>query len=91
MPFQHENFSLSMDTYTRAHAWLSNTIPAGPVPYDGVPLKENATYHTAVTVIFMLLACAGIALAVVCLIFNFIYRKSKYDYYSYHLYNYKKS
>jgi hypothetical protein len=50
---------------------------SGLVPYDGVALKVTATYHTAVTVLFMLLACAGIAWAVVCLIFNFKFRNSK--------------
>ena len=34
--------------------------------------------HLSVTVIFSILATAGIAFAVVCLIFNFTFRNRKY-------------
>jgi gamma-aminobutyric acid type B receptor len=53
-------------------------IPTGGlVPYDGIPTKEFVAIAIPVTVIFVFLASAGIIFAIVCLIFNFIYRKKK--------------
>ena len=51
---------------------------AGLVPYDGVPEKKIETVHISVTVVFIVLACCGMVFAVVCITFNFVYRKSKY-------------
>lgn len=50
----------------------------GSIPYDGVPNKETVTVHPAVTSIYIILALGGIVFAIVCLIFNFIYRNEKY-------------
>ena len=50
---------------------------SGLVPYDGVPREAWVTVHPAVVTLFMILAAAGIALAIACLIFNFYFRKSK--------------
>lgn len=51
----------------------------GSIPYDGVPKKEIATVHIAITCLYFVLAFAGIAFAIACLIFNFIYRNQKSD------------
>ena len=51
---------------------------AGLVPYDGVPEKKIETVHISITVVFIVLACCGMVFAVVCITFNFVYRKSKY-------------
>ena len=53
-------------------------LSIGTPPYDGVAIKVMATVHLAVTSTFIILACAGITLAIACLIFNFKYRKTKY-------------
>ena len=62
-------FTLSSPPY-----WL----PGGVIPYDGVPLEQVVSVHLSVTVIFSVLATAGITFAVACLIFNFIFRNRKY-------------
>ena len=50
---------------------------SGLVPYDGVPGKKIVAVHLAITVIYLMLACAGILFAIACLLFNFICRNSK--------------
>lgn len=49
----------------------------GLIPYDGVAGEVIVTVHPAVTSVYMILACAGIAFAIACLIFNYIYRKTR--------------
>ena len=49
----------------------------GLIPYDGVPTKKDVSVALSLTVIFSLLATLGIAFAVVCLAFNFIFRNKK--------------
>ena len=49
----------------------------GVAPYDGVPNEEVMPVHSSLTVIFSILAAAGIAFGVVCLAFNFIFRNRK--------------
>ncbi len=51
--------------------------PDGLVPYDGVPIEEIETVAMSLTVIYCLLATAGIVFAIVCLVFNFVFRKRK--------------
>ena len=47
------------------------------IPHDGIPEEEIVTIHTSVTVIFVLLASAGVVFTVACLLFNFVFRKRK--------------
>ena len=49
------------------------------IPYDGVPVEEVVTVHISATVIIALLATAGLMFTAVCLIFNFVFRKRKYN------------
>jgi len=49
----------------------------GVTPYDGVPDEEVMPVHSSLTVIFSTLAAAGMAFAVACLVFNFIFRNRK--------------
>ncbi len=49
----------------------------GLVPYDGIPVEELTTVALPVTVMYILLASMGIVFAVLCLTFNFIFRKRK--------------
>lgn len=61
--------------------WLPFTVHnfsiTDGVPYDGVPENEVVTVHTSVTVIFVLMATAGLIFTILCLIFNFVFRKRK--------------
>ena len=56
---------------------FSNHLPGGLIPYDGVPTEKEVSVDLSLTVIFSVLATAGIAFAVVCLVFNFIFRDKK--------------
>ena len=49
----------------------------GLVPYDGVPGEEYVTVGIPVTVVYILLSVVGIIFAVLCLIFNFVYRNKR--------------
>ena len=51
----------------------------GGVPSDGVRVVHNITekIHEGVTVTYFILVSAGIAFAMFCLIFNFIFRDRK--------------
>ena len=51
---------------------------SGTIPYDGVPRKEIVTVYPAVPAVCITLGCVGIAFAIACLIFNFIFRNAKY-------------
>ena len=50
---------------------------AGMVPYDGIPSEETISINAAVTALFVILATAGVAFTVICLLFNIIFRNSK--------------
>ena len=49
----------------------------GGTPYDGVPIEVLETVDPSLTVIFIVLSTFGIVLAIVCLIFNFMFRERK--------------
>lgn len=51
----------------------------GLVPYDGVPDEEYITVGVPVTVVYIILSVIGIIFAVLCLIFNFVYRNKRYE------------
>ena len=54
-----------------------SSVSGGIVPYDGVPTEEEVSVDLSLTVIFSILATAGIAFAVICLAVNFIFRNKK--------------
>ena len=55
-------------------------MPSGRlVPYDGVPTIEYVTVAIPVTVVYVLLSVAGIIFAILCLIFNFVYRNKRQE------------
>ena len=56
--------------------WDSFSV-GGLIPYDGVPIEEDVTVALPLTVIVILLATAGIAFTIACLIFNFVFREKK--------------
>ena len=56
----------------------THSSPGGVIPYDGIPLEVDVSIHLSLTVIFSVLATAGIIFAVACLMFNCIFRNRKY-------------
>ena len=56
---------------------LSILLSADGVPYAGVPVPVTVGVHLALTINCCLLAIAGIAFAIYCMIFNFQYRERK--------------
>jgi len=71
--------SIVCEMCTNSHSTLlpCSLIPGGVIPYDGVPLEQEVTAAISVTVIFSILATAGIVFAVACLVFNCIFRRRK--------------
>lgn len=59
------------------HYYIMLLLLDGLVPYDGVPGEEYVTVAIPVTVVYILLSVAGIIFAVLCLIFNFVYRNKR--------------
>ena len=53
-------------------------VYAEGIPNDGIPLKDTVTVAFPLTVMFVLLATAGLVFTIVCLAFNFIFRNKKY-------------
>ena len=47
------------------------------IPHDGAPEEVVVTNHISATVIFISLATGGLTFTLVCLTFNFIFRKKK--------------
>lgn len=56
---------------------MNTLYPIVGIPYDGTPVQEIVTVAPGLTAIYSIIAVAGIMLAVVCGIFNFIHRKKK--------------
>ncbi|CAI8045251.1 Gamma-aminobutyric acid type B receptor subunit 2 [Geodia barretti] len=53
------------------------TLYSEGYPPDGTPVAITNTYHTVLVVFYYFLAVVGITLSIVCLVFNFAYRKKK--------------
>ena len=71
---------LTCPTVSYTHFLTFSILPfvsGGEPPYDGVPIEEVVSVDLSLTVIFSVLATVGIAFAVVCLVFNFIFRNKK--------------
>ena len=49
------------------------------VPPDGTPQKTIHTFQLGLVIVYYLLAVAGIVFTVVCLLFNFAFRKRRLD------------
>jgi len=49
----------------------------GGIPPDGTPVQIIHTYKTGLVVFYYILAAIGVVLAIVCGVFNFVYRKRK--------------
>ena len=47
------------------------------IPPDGTPISVTNAIHTAVIVIFDLIAALGIIFAICCLVFNLVFRNKK--------------
>ena len=62
------------DIVTMIHTCINS---GGLIPYDGIPTKEYVAVAIPLAVIYIFLAIAGIIFAIVCLVFNFVYRKKR--------------
>ena len=60
------------------HSSYGLQFPGGVVSYDGVPTEKDVSVDLSLTVIFSILATVGIAFAVACLTFNFIFRDKRW-------------
>ena len=47
------------------------------IPFDGKPTTKVETIFTVLAALIYIFAAVGVALAIVCLIFNFIFRSKK--------------
>ena len=47
------------------------------IPNDGIPIEEVVTVAVPLTVVYVILATAGLLFTVVCLAFNFIFRERR--------------
>ena len=50
----------------------------GYVPIDGIPRTEVATISVPVAIVFIFVEACGLVFAIVCLLFNFIFRNKRY-------------
>ena len=48
------------------------------IPNDGIPTEEVVIVSVALTVIYVILATAGLVFAVGCLLFNILFREKRY-------------
>ena len=67
------NLEACIETVLACHILF---FPEG-FPPDGTPLTILLTYHTALVVLYYLLALFGTTLSAVLFIFNFVFRKAK--------------
>ena len=51
--------------------------PDNLVPYDGVPNEEVVSVKVGLAAVFFIMATAGIIFAVICIVFNAVYRNKK--------------
>ena len=47
------------------------------IPSDGIPIEEVVTVAVPLTVVYVILATAGLLFTFVCLAFNFVFRKRR--------------
>ena len=65
---------VSMTVAVRVKLDLTDYILLGYSPVDGLPRREIAILNLPVAVIFILLNICGVAFALVCLVFNMVYK-----------------
>ena len=74
----HNELEAKRNTYnTSSSSPIVLQFPGGAIPYDGAPEEKEVSVDPSLTIIFFILAAAGIVFAVVCLAFNFIFRNKK--------------
>jgi gamma-aminobutyric acid type B receptor len=54
----------------------SFSFPEG-IPNDGIPIEDVVTVSVALTVVYVILATAGLVFAVACILFNIIFREKR--------------
>ena len=52
-------------------------LPTDGIPNDGIPIEEVVTVAVPLTVVYVILATAGLLFTVVCLVFNFAFRERR--------------
>lgn len=62
----------------KSHATLLYCADTGGSPSDGSPTEITRTFHIGLIVVFDVLATLGIIFAIICFLFNLIYREKKY-------------
>ena len=55
---------------------MSVNTPDG-IPNDGIPDEDIVTVHIGITVVYVTLATTGLVFAVVCLVFNLVFRQKR--------------
>ena len=58
-------------------SYILHIVLDGLIPYDGTIQYEQSTVNIAITIVCSVLATAGLTCAIVCIIFNFVFRKRK--------------
>ena len=53
-------------------------FPTEGIPNDGMAIEDVVTVSVALTVVYVILATAGLVFAVACILFNIIFRKKRY-------------
>ena len=62
---------------THIHTQNSLKILKEGIPNDGIPIEDVVTVSLGLTVLYVILATAGMAFSVVCLLFNLIFRQKR--------------
>ena len=52
-------------------------LHAEGIPNDGIPVEEVVSVSVALTVVYVILATAGLVFAVVCILFNLFFRQKR--------------
>ena len=52
-------------------------LHAEGIPNDGIPVEEVVSVSVALTVVYVILATAGLVFAVVCILFNLLFRQKR--------------
>ncbi len=63
------------------HFCYNSSRSVDGIPYDGKLVSVIVTVSTPLAVVYYLFATAGIILTLVCCVFNYAYRKTKWVYY----------
>ncbi|CAI8040047.1 hypothetical protein GBAR_LOCUS22327, partial [Geodia barretti] len=62
------------DTFYYDSSFSDSSVWPEGIPNDGVPIEDVVTVSVALTVVYVILATAGLVFAVGCLLFNLLYR-----------------